>query len=167
MLTPEVVAFSEALLALDNAAAAALLHDAADDQDALDRIAVPSLVQIGNGWTTGEVLAVAGVHERTDVPATGWSRSSPPPNTIVARPCGWPLGCWATATCQGKQMVVHLLRSSGYEVADWGLRLTVDEIVDRVAEEDIDADALGAHAAFGAAHHGIARAACGWPPSTR
>lgn len=137
VLTPEVVAFSEALLALDNAAAAALLHDAADDQDALDRIVVPSLVQIGNGWTTGEV-SLSLVYMSGRMCQQLVEQVFPTAQHDRGSALRLAAGVLGDGHVLGKQMVVHLLRSSGYEVADWGLRLTVDEIVDRVAEEDID-----------------------------
>lgn len=54
----DVDSFADALLSLDESAAAAALRRAADGAggtDYLDAVVVPALVQIGEGWTAGRV----------------------------------------------------------------------------------------------------------------
>ena len=38
----------------------------------------------------------------------------------------------------GKQIVLQMIRSAGYEITDWGCQLKVEDIVNRVVEQSID-----------------------------
>lgn len=133
---PDVAAFTDALLSLDESAANALISGVSET-DYLDSVVVPALVAIGEGWTEGRVslsqVYMSGrlcqrlltIDGSTDQPL----RPTQPRLAVCVL---------ADSHVLGKQIVVHLLRACGYEVTDWGARLEADEVVRRTAAEAID-----------------------------
>lgn len=132
--------FAEALLALDESAAAALLRRATGDSggtDYLDDVVVPALVQIGEGWTAGRVslsqVYMSGRLCQQLIEGDGAETQNLRPTQPRLAVC-----VLEDSHVLGKQIVVHLLRSSGYRVSDWGARLDADEVVRRATAEAID-----------------------------
>lgn len=136
----DVDSFADALLSLDESAAAAALRRAADGAggtDYLDAVVVPALVQIGEGWTAGRVslsqVYMSGRLCQRLIEGDGATVPALRPSQPRLAVC-----VLADSHVLGKQIVVHLLRSSGYQVSDWGAKLEVDEVVRRVNAEGTD-----------------------------
>ena len=133
-------AFATALLALDHLAATDVLDRAVSTQPGswyLDDIVVPALVRIGDGWSAGEVslsqVYMSGrMCQRLIADRAGSPAALRPTQPRLA------IGVLDDSHALGKQIVVHLLRSSGYQVSDWGARLSVEDMVEAAVEERPD-----------------------------
>lgn len=125
-----------ALLDLDEVAVTRLLDAGGrgPDADVLENVVVPALVSIGDAWERGEV-ALSQVYmsgrlcERVigSFDGSGFeARASQPRISIVVLD---------DAHILGKQIVVQMLRSTGYRVDDLGARQTVSDVVEAVARD--------------------------------
>lgn len=132
--------FAAALLALDHLAAAQILTGATTSAPGawyLDDIVVPALVAIGDGWSAGEVslsqVYMSGrMCQRLIADLAGSPALLRPTQPRLA------IGVLDDSHVLGKQIVVHLLRSSGYQVSDWGARLSVEDMVEAAVDERPD-----------------------------
>ncbi len=137
---PELDDFEQALLSMDQAAAARLLLTTYRDNGpvaAFNGLVIPTLVRIGSGWEAGEV-ALAQVYMSGkmcqqligDLPTPAIAPRTDQPTMAIA--------ILEDSHVLGKQIVVQMLLSAGYSVTDWGARISVAEVIDRVAREQIE-----------------------------
>lgn len=136
----EVDDFEQALLATDQATAARQLLESYRQNGpvvAFNDLVIPALVRIGSGWEEGEV-ALAQVYMSgklsqqliADLPTPATDARADQPSLAI--------GILEDSHVLGKQIVVQMLLSAGYAVTDWGARLSVAEVVDRVARQRIE-----------------------------
>jgi methanogenic corrinoid protein MtbC1 len=140
MTESHVMAFNRALLDLDLLAARRILHTAGGgtlSAGMLESVVAPALVSIGAAWERGDValsqvymsgrmcehligsLDFENVRIREDQPRIS-------------------VGVLEDAHILGKQLVLQMLRSAGYQVHDLGARLSVDDVVDGVRRDDTE-----------------------------
>lgn len=129
-------ALAAALLGRDRERAREVLHAAGSPLGAagIDAVVVPALVGISGRWSAGQVavsdlyLAVRLCRELVTeaVPPGGGLRAGQP---LIA------LGVLEDSHVLGSQIVAGVLASAGYEASDWGPRLSVVDVVERVARE--------------------------------
>ena len=130
--------FEAALLALDRTAAEAVLTAAAADHEAValvEGVVAPALDRIGAGWDDGRV-ALSDIYMASRLCEEVVERLLPEAAAGAAAEAGPPV---AVALLEdfhmlGEHIVFSVLRSSGIPVVDYG-RVTVEQLVDRVAEE--------------------------------
>jgi methanogenic corrinoid protein MtbC1 len=136
LIDPSVVQFEQALLDLDDDLAARLLRGSGSPLGAarLDALVVPALERLGTAWDRGdislsELYLSARLCQRIVMAAS--------PGRLSVRD-GQPrlaIGILEDSHVLGKEIVVALLQSAGYEVSDWGARLSAGDIAARVAAE--------------------------------
>jgi methanogenic corrinoid protein MtbC1 len=137
---PEVDDFESALLSMDQPAANRLLlttYREGGPVAAFNDLVIPALVRIGSGWEAGDV-ALAQVYMSgrlcqqliADLPAAEARGRTNQPKMAI--------GILEDSHVLGKQIVVQMLLSAGYSVTDWGARLSVEQVIERVAREQID-----------------------------
>lgn len=135
-----VEALERALLDLNEMAAERVLRDAGQGSlkaETLESVLVPALIRIGDAWEHGDValsqvymsgrmsehlvdsLDFADVRPRVDQPRIA-------------------IGVLEDAHVLGKQIVLQMLRSAGYEVKDLGARLSVNNMADAVLAHDVE-----------------------------
>ena len=130
--------FRDALETLDRVAAETLFQQALDRLtpiQAIERVVVPALEQIGEAWQSGDV-ALSQVYmsgrfceeliERV-LPPSDPDRKHQPRSAIVVL---------SDYHMLGKRIVYSLMRASGFELFDYG-RMDVDELVQRALADRI------------------------------
>ncbi len=168
MQRPAWPRLERALLAADRVSAERVVDEYLGHQglpDLIEQCVVPALVSIGTSWEQGDI-GVAQVYlagrlcDRIVSEHVQQSSSRPRDQMRLA------IGVLHDAHVLGKTMVVHVLRSAGFGVADWGCRLAVDHVVDRALDELPDVlmlSALTLPAALDVRRirDGLSRAGCG------
>lgn len=132
--------FELALLSLDTAACANVMASASrfrSEVDLLDGLVVPALVRIGQRWDHGEVALSQVYHSGRLCQRLVQSRPRQPGPLRPDQP-RMAIGILDDVHVLGKEIVLQMLRSAGYEVADWGARLSVADLVERVARDDVE-----------------------------
>jgi methanogenic corrinoid protein MtbC1 len=136
----DVDALERALLDLDLLAARRILQTVGNGTLSavmLESLVVPALVRLGDAWERGDValsqvymsgrmcedlidsLDFDNVKIRVDQPRIS-------------------VGMLEDAHILGKQIVLQMLRSAGYQVRDLGARLSVEDLVDAVRRDDTE-----------------------------
>lgn len=132
-----------ALLDSDRATAGRILDEHLDPSqqgqlaEVLDGLVAPALVAIGEAWEAG-TIALSQVYASGLLCQTLVADRVPAGVTERAAQPRIAVGVLDDAHVLGKVIVVQMLRSAGYRVADWGARLEVADIVDRAVEEDVE-----------------------------
>lgn len=131
-------AFERALLMLDRTTAEEILRQQGGiTPSVLESTVVPALTSIGQAWEAGD-LALSQVYMsgrlcqqivESGAPDRVVARSGQPVIAVVALDGGHVLG---------KQLVIHMLRSGGYDVIDLGAGLAVADVVAEVAARGVD-----------------------------
>ncbi|MFC1556096.1 B12-binding domain-containing protein [candidate division KSB1 bacterium] len=130
--------FKQALLSLDKQAARNIIEQSNGNISSIqlvEKIVVPVLENIGKGWLEGKYalsqIFMSGkiVEELVDtfLPPGDLNRIDQPPMAITVLEDYHMLG---------KRVVYSVLRSSGYELVDYGQK-NVDELVQKVVEDKI------------------------------
>lgn len=130
-----------ALLGVDRVSAERMLTAAAAESsidEVITTLVVPVLEQIGDEWVAGKV-SLANVYMGSRIceevmtslfRSRAGAASRPHPRIAIAALLDYHL--------LGKKLVQLVLRSSGYDVLDLGQGITVDELVDRVKEAQVE-----------------------------
>ncbi|MEI6623543.1 MAG: cobalamin-dependent protein [Actinomycetes bacterium] len=140
MSESEIADFEQALLSLDQVTATRLLRQSClerSPQAPFEDVVIPALVRIGAGWEAGSV-SLAQVYMSGKM-CQRLIAALPP--TQIAPRSNQPrmaIGILEDSHVLGKQIVVQMLLSAGYSVADWGARLSVDDLVSGVVRERIE-----------------------------
>ncbi|MBI2851015.1 MAG: cobalamin B12-binding domain-containing protein [Chloroflexi bacterium] len=129
----------EALLALDRLAVQRILTESGESGapiEFLDRIVVPALERLGEGWESGK-LALAQIYMGSRIleeavssvlPQGGLQRNGQPRLAIAIL---------RDYHALGKRIVTSALRASSFELTDYG-RMDVDELAARTINDGID-----------------------------
>lgn len=131
--------FAAALLGLDHVGAARMLAAPATgnvEVAALERLVIPALTEIGDAWERGEV-SLAQVYMSGRL-CQGLVAVAAPGDPIRPNQPRMAIGVLSDAHVLGSQIVLQMLRSAGYVISDWGSRLSVADIVDRVRQERVE-----------------------------
>jgi methylmalonyl-CoA mutase cobalamin-binding domain/chain len=140
METPDrSYAYQQALIAMDRIRARDTLSPASADADAhaaIERIVVPALERIGDDWEHG-LISLAQLYMAGRIAEETVSDMLP-----RTRPAGRTTPRAAIAVLEdhhslGKRLVLSALRASGHDVLDYGHGVTVDELVQRAHDDDI------------------------------
>lgn len=138
MMDSLIQPFRESLQALDRVGAERIFQRALDQMrpiDAIERLVVPTLEQMGTSWEDGSV-ALSQVYmsgrfceELVDrvLPASDPDRKHQPRSAIVVL---------SDHHMLGKRIVYSVMRASGFELFDYG-RMEVDELVQRVLADGV------------------------------
>lgn len=133
-----ITSFCESLESLDRVKAEALFQTALDSMtplEAVEKLVVPSLAQIGSCWHEGS-LALSQVYMSgrfceelvdTVLPPSDPDRKLQPRSAIVVL---------SDYHMLGKRMVYAVMRASGFELFDYG-RMDVEELVQRAIADKI------------------------------
>ena len=134
--------FVDALLGMNRVAAEEILTEALEQcslDEVVTSVVVPALERIGDDWVRGELSLsdvymssriceelISSLASRTRSPR----RRSRQPRIAIAALLDYHL--------LGKKMVQLVLRSSGYDVLDFGQGISVEDLVDRVRAEHVE-----------------------------
>ena len=140
MADSEVSRLVEALLALDRLATEDILNAALSRSDLVvvaDRLIVPALEEIGRRWADG-VIALSEEYMSSRI-CENWMDTLSG-GQAAARPKQPKLAVVALKDYHvlGKKLVTSVLRSSGFEVTDYGQGVEIDDLVARVEADRID-----------------------------
>jgi trimethylamine corrinoid protein len=135
----QVEELETALLSIDRIQTSTIIRDTCSSGSAVqcvESLIVPALEEIGNKWERGEAsLSQVYMSGRiceaivdTMVPDSDPARSGHPRIAIAVLEDHHALG---------KRIVYSVLRAGGYTVTDYGLGLTVDQLVDNVVRDRI------------------------------
>ncbi len=139
MVKDRPLALMDGLLQVDRIRCKEVMDEALREQEPLDSIGsliVPALEKIGKIWEDGEVapsqVYMAGriCEEIVDELLPEQKRLEGPSQARLA------LAVLEDQHMLGKRIVYSVLRSAGYRPLDYGSR-TVEELVERVAEDDV------------------------------
>ncbi len=140
MTAQDVDDLEDALLDLDQVAAARILDDAGGGKpstETLESVVVPALLRIGEAWERGDAalsqLYMSGrLCERLIGSLDVVPVSFRPDQPRIA------IGVLDDSHILGKKIVLQMLRSAGYQVRDLGARLSIDDLVDSVRLHDVE-----------------------------
>lgn len=131
----QVLAFSGALLAGDRVHASALLSQLGPlNSETLDALAVPALQLIGAGSARGEI-PLDSVYLSARLLASLVAAELAPGQLLRPDQPRIAIGVLEDSHLLGSQIVRAVLGGAGYEVVDWGARLTVADFATRAAAE--------------------------------
>lgn len=129
-----------ALIQSDQAAVERVVDEClreSDLPDVLEQLVAPALVSIGSAWEAGD-LGLSQVYIAGRLCDRVLGQRFPARRIGHQAQGRMAIGVLGDAHVLGKTMVVHVLRSAGYEVADWGFRLRPEHVVRRAIDEDLD-----------------------------
>lgn len=127
--------FERALLELDSVTVAGMLASAGPlTPGLLDEMVVPALIRIGAAWDRDEIplsqlFLSARLAQREVLAASPGGRPVRDGQPRLA------IGILEDSHVLGKEIVLSMVRSAGYEISDWGARLSPSDIELRVNQE--------------------------------
>lgn len=135
-----VFEFERALLSLDRLEARRILGEMlshAGPLEAVEKLVVPSMERIGKGWEQGTIalsqsyMGAKICEELVDtyLPSAGNGRRESPKMAIAVLEDHHGLG---------KRIVYSVLRASGFNLRDYGLGVSVNDMVERVKNDSIE-----------------------------
>jgi len=130
--------FTQALLEVDRISTQKIMDDHVNQiapVKFIEKIVVPSLEHIGEGWKDGN-YALSQVYMSARICENLIDEILPPGDPDRKNQPKIAICVLCDHHKLGKIIVYSLLRSSGFDVMDFGV-VTVDELVDRVKEEEI------------------------------
>ncbi|MBF0451210.1 MAG: cobalamin-dependent protein [Candidatus Magnetomorum sp.] len=134
----KVISFEEALLSLDHQKLKALIEQSSQTETnihVVENLIVPALERIGNGWEQGDI-ALSQVYMSSRIceelvddmlPVQSPERKNQPKMAITSL---------EDYHLMGKRIVYSVLRSSGFELQDYG-RTTVDTLVNKAIDDKL------------------------------
>lgn len=128
----------QAVLSTDQVRAELLVSELSDTstQDFVEKIIVPVMDRIGDGWEDGTV-AIAQVYMGAKICESLISQSSDPQAEFRQPQLHFAITVFEDFHMLGKSIVCSVLRGVGYRVDDFG-RTTLEQLVARVEQESID-----------------------------
>mgnify|MGYP000754098356 CR=1 FL=1 len=138
----EFLSFSEdleqALLSTDRLKAEDLVASFPDlsTQDLVEKIIVPAMDKIGEGWESGDV-AMSQVYMSSRICEDLIERTSIRGNYVKQPSVKIAIAVLEDYHLLGKQIIYSILKGVGYNMKDYG-RVTVDELVAKVLLEQVD-----------------------------
>jgi len=134
-----VTALEQALLSLDRLTARDILQASpplGSPHQQIEQIIIPTLERIGEGWSAGDV-SLAQVYISSRICEELVNEILPPASpSRIDRP-KMAIAVLEDYHLLGKRIVYAVLRAGGFELADYG-QVTVDELVQRILDDDID-----------------------------
>ncbi|MCU7940962.1 MAG: cobalamin-dependent protein [gamma proteobacterium symbiont of Bathyaustriella thionipta] len=128
----------QAILSTDQIRAELILVDLGDisTQDFVEKIIVPAMDHIGDGWEDGSV-AISQVYMGAKICESLILQTSDPEAKFRQPQLHFAITVLEDFHLLGKSIVYSVLRGLGYKVDDFG-RTTVEQLVDMVEQESVD-----------------------------
>ncbi len=128
----------QALLAVDRLGAEEIIHRLAASPaiEVVERVVVPAMERIGNGWEAGSV-ALSQVYMSARICEELVTLLEPGPEGFRNPQPRMAITVLDDYHMLGKRIIHSVLRAAGYEVADYG-RTVIADLVGRVAEDGIE-----------------------------
>lgn len=132
--------FEEALLQIDRIKAEKIFENCyieSNNFNALEHLTIVTLENIGSGWENGE-FSLSQVYMSGIICEELIEKYMQKTNTDSRKDLKIAIGVLLDHHALGKQIVHLILRVSGYDVFDLGQGLSVNEIVDKTIEKDVE-----------------------------
>ncbi|MBF0338711.1 MAG: cobalamin-dependent protein [Nitrospirae bacterium] len=130
----------QALLSVDKLRAKEVLREAREQyqpSEVVEGMIVPSLERIGNDWVTGEV-SLSQVYMSGKI-CNEILGDIMPDNCIVREgQLNIAIAVLEDFHTLGKQIVKGFLQASGFEIVDYGMGVSVDDLVERTVRDKVD-----------------------------
>lgn len=135
-----IIDFLNALLSMNKIAAHEIIRQIYDD-DAnfalVEEVIIETLKLLGDGWEDGE-YALAQIYMGGIICEEIIMLNLPKETNLQKSVFKLGIGVFMDHHNLGKRIVTSVIRSSGYEIMDFGHGLSVDELVRKTIESDID-----------------------------
>ena len=128
----------QAILSTDQVRAEQLLANLGEisTQDFVEKVIVPAMDQIGDGWEDGSV-AISQVYMGAKICESLIIQTSDPDAKFRQPQLHFAITVLEDFHFLGKSIIYSVLRGLGYKVDDFG-RTTIEQLVDKVEQESID-----------------------------
>ncbi|MCK9579782.1 MAG: cobalamin-dependent protein [Methanoregula sp.] len=139
---PELAYLAEmqnALLAVDRVRAGRIVKEACTTGSpfvCMETLVVPALEEIGRRWENGDV-ALSQVYMSGRICEEIVDRMLPPGDSRRVNQPKMAIAVLEDHHTLGKRIVVSVLRAGGYEIADYGHGVTVDDLVLQVTRDNV------------------------------
>ncbi|MBV6341376.1 cobalamin B12-binding domain-containing protein [Candidatus Magnetobacterium casense] len=130
----------QALLSVDKLRAKEVLRAAREQYqpiEVVEGVIVPSLERIGNDWVTGEV-SLSQVYMSGKICNEILGDIIPDNCRVRERQLNIAIAVLEDFHTLGKQIVKGFLQASGFEVVDYGMGVSVDDLVGRTVRDKVD-----------------------------
>ncbi len=132
--------FKEALLQIDRIKAAGIFEEvylSGSDFATLEKLTVGALEEIGNGWESGGI-SLAQVYMSGIICEELINKYLPKFKSVNKKPERIAIATLQDHHALGKRIVTSVLKTSGYEVIDFGQGIQDDELVDLTISNNIE-----------------------------
>ncbi|MCU7833867.1 MAG: cobalamin-dependent protein [gamma proteobacterium symbiont of Taylorina sp.] len=128
----------QAILSTDRIRAELMLTELGDvsTQDFVEKIVVPTMDDLGNGWEDGSV-AISQVYMGAKICESLIVQTNDPDAKFRQPQLHFAITVLEDFHLLGKSIIYSVLRGLGYQVDDFG-RTTTEQLVDKVEQESID-----------------------------
>ncbi|MFA4861468.1 B12-binding domain-containing protein [Methanoregula sp.] len=138
-ISPSLADMQNALLAVDRVRAGRIIRDSCipgSPFTCLERLVVPALEEIGRRWEAGDV-ALSQVYMSGRICEEIVDTMLPPGDPRRIDQPKMAIAVLEDHHTLGKRIVLSVLRAGGFEVADYGQGVTVDQLVEQVIRNKV------------------------------